>query len=145
MPDREQLQVKVSNFVGPKKKKKAQQLSETQKAVAMASSPVQQSCLRQLNRKSLGRAKLPISLAGPFSRPLQAHSFSSTSPTQSRIGRAPISVPPEVSLNFIDLPQVHTRRRDVEIPKTEIEINGPLGGFAYHSFCLSAEHFFLNF
>lgn len=90
--------------------------------------PAQQSCFRQLARSSsLGRSSLPIFLAPAFCRPLQAQWFSSTSSTQSRVGGASISVPPEVSLKFIDLPQVQTSRRAQDVPKIAIEVKGPLG------------------
>ncbi|KAF7594002.1 hypothetical protein BBP40_010399 [Aspergillus hancockii] len=83
-----------------------------------------QSCLRQLSRSPLKQGSLPIFLAPAFSR---AQSFSTTSRTQSRVGGAAISVPPEVSLKFIDLPQTQVRGRAKDIPKTAIEIKGPLG------------------
>lgn len=76
---------------------------------------------------SLGRNSLPVFLAPAFSHPLRAQCFSTTSSAQSRVGGASISIPPEVSLNFIDLPQAKTRGRAKEIPKTAIEIKGPLG------------------
>jgi len=64
-----------------------------------------------------------------FSQPLRAQCFSTTSPAQSRIGSTPVSIPPEVSLKFIDLPQTQTRGRVKEVPKTAIEVSGPKGMF----------------
>jgi hypothetical protein len=86
-----------------------------------------QSCLRQLTRNPLRQTSLPIFLAPAYSHPLRTQCFSTTSPTQSRVGGAPISIPPEVSLKFIDLPQTQVRGRSKEIPKTAIEVKGPLG------------------
>ncbi|EAW06639.1 mitochondrial 54S ribosomal protein uL6m [Aspergillus clavatus NRRL 1] len=84
-----------------------------------------QSCLRQLVRSPLRQRNLPVFLTPAY--PQRTRYFSTTSPTQSRVGGATISVPPEVSLKFIDLPQTQIRDRSKEIPKTAIEVKGPLG------------------
>ncbi|KAL4865599.1 hypothetical protein BDV12DRAFT_147706 [Aspergillus spectabilis] len=84
-----------------------------------------QSCFRQLARGSLTK-KTP-SFPSPLSRSQQTQPFSSTPRAQSRVGGAAISVPPEVSLKFIDLPQVEARGKNKDQPKTAIEIKGPLG------------------
>ncbi|KAE8151384.1 ribosomal protein L6, alpha-beta domain-containing protein [Aspergillus avenaceus] len=86
-----------------------------------------QSCFKQLSQSSLRQGSLPVFLAPAFSYPQRTQSFSTTSPTQSRVGGSSISVPPEVSLKFIDLPQVQVRGRAKDIPKTAIEVKGPLG------------------
>ncbi|PLN83342.1 putative mitochondrial 54S ribosomal protein YmL16 [Aspergillus taichungensis] len=86
-----------------------------------------QSCLRQLTRGPLRQGSLPIFLAPAFSQLPRTQSFSTTSPTQSRVGAAAISIPPEVSLKFIDLPQVAVRGVAKDIPTTKVEIKGPLG------------------
>ncbi|KAB8227533.1 hypothetical protein ETB97_010725 [Aspergillus alliaceus] len=91
------------------------------------SSSLTQSCFRQLSRSPLRQGYLPIFLAPAFSHSQRTQSFSTTSPTQSRVGGAAISVPPEVSLKFIDLPQTQVRGRAKDIPKTAIEVKGPLG------------------
>ncbi|KAL4942609.1 hypothetical protein BDV06DRAFT_211730 [Aspergillus oleicola] len=79
-----------------------------------------QSCLRQLTRGSLSK-KTPFYAAQP------TQCFSTTPRVQSRVGAAAISIPPEVSLKFIDLPQTQARGSSEIPPKTAIEVNGPLG------------------
>ncbi|KAL2012305.1 hypothetical protein VTN00DRAFT_5023 [Thermoascus crustaceus] len=88
---------------------------------------VSRSCFRQLLRDPVRNTSLPAFLVPAFSQPLRAQCFSTTSPAQSRVGGAPISIPPEVSLKFIDLPQTQVRGRAKETPKTAIEVNGPKG------------------
>ncbi|KIX05763.1 uncharacterized protein Z518_03735 [Rhinocladiella mackenziei CBS 650.93] len=46
---------------------------------------------------------------------------------QSRIGRSPINIPPEVSLRFYDLPKGSTRSRKPDTPSSALEVTGPLG------------------
>ncbi|PYH44126.1 mitochondrial 54S ribosomal protein uL6m [Aspergillus saccharolyticus JOP 1030-1] len=86
-----------------------------------------QSCLRQFARGSLGAGAAAARSGAAFALPLRTQSFSTTSPTQSRKGGAPITVPPEVSLKFIDLPVVAARGNAQEAPKVAIEVKGPLG------------------
>ncbi|PWY76944.1 60S ribosomal protein L6 [Aspergillus heteromorphus CBS 117.55] len=86
-----------------------------------------QSCFRQLARSPLRQGSLPVFLAPAFSHPFRTQPFSTTSPAQSRIGGAAISVPSEVSLKFIDLPQPRVKRQGVDTPKVAIEVKGPLG------------------
>ncbi|KAJ9224509.1 hypothetical protein DTO212C5_5086 [Paecilomyces variotii] len=89
---------------------------------------VSRSCFRQLMRDPLRNNAVPSFLVPAFSQPLRAQCFSTTSPAQSRVGGAPISIPPDVSLNFIDLPQAQTRGRSAkDIPKTAVQVKGPLG------------------
>lgn len=78
-------------------------------------------------RDPLRSNAVPSFLVPAFSQPLRAQ-FSTTSPAQSRVGGAPISIPPDVSLTFIDLPQAQTRGRSAkDIPKTAVQVKGPLG------------------
>jgi large subunit ribosomal protein L6 len=46
---------------------------------------------------------------------------------QSRVGGAAISVPPEVTLNLVDIPKSATRVRGKDVPKFTAEIKGPKG------------------
>jgi hypothetical protein len=46
---------------------------------------------------------------------------------QSRVGGTAISVPPEVSLNLVDIPKSTTRVRGKDVPKFTAEIKGPKG------------------
>ncbi|OJJ64133.1 hypothetical protein ASPSYDRAFT_84157 [Aspergillus sydowii CBS 593.65] len=84
-----------------------------------------QSCVRQLARSPLSKRTplYPSSLLR--SQPTQY--FSTTPRVQSRVGGAPVSVPPEVSLKFIDLPQTTARGTSQDQAKTAIEVTGPLG------------------
>ncbi|KAL1986582.1 hypothetical protein VTN96DRAFT_6160 [Rasamsonia emersonii] len=84
-------------------------------------------CLTQLLRDPVRSTSLPTFLVPAFSQPLRAQWFSTTSLTHSRVGATPITVPPEVTLKFIDLPQPKSRGRAKEIPKMAVEVNGPLG------------------
>jgi large subunit ribosomal protein L6 len=86
-----------------------------------------QTCSRQLARGSLPKRSPTIPAPLSFSQPLRC--FSTTLRAQSRVGGAPVSVPPEVSLKFIDLPQVQGRGAGKDQPKVAVEVNGPLGGF----------------
>ena len=91
-----------------------------------AMSNLTQRCARQLLQESSRRSLLPLFLAPAFS-PSRAQCFSTTSPAQSRVGAAPISVPPEVSLNLVDLPKTLTRTRGKDVPKFAAHIKGPKG------------------
>lgn len=50
---------------------------------------------------------------------------------QSRVGGAPISVPPEVSFNLVDLPKSVMQVRGKDIPKYSAQIKGPKGMFGH--------------
>ncbi|KAJ5093749.1 Ribosomal protein L6 bacterial-type [Penicillium angulare] len=85
-----------------------------------------QRCARKLLREPFQRRSLPLFLTPAFS-PSRVQCFSSTSPAQSRVGGAAISVPPEVSLNLIDAPKDVTQSRGKEIIKLIAQIKGPKG------------------
>ncbi|KAH8704916.1 putative mitochondrial 54S ribosomal protein YmL16 [Talaromyces proteolyticus] len=84
-------------------------------------------CLMQLMREPVRTGTVPTFLVPALSHPLRSQCFSTTSAVKSRVGSSPVSIPPEVDLKFIDLPQTQTRDRSKEIPKIAIEVNGPLG------------------
>ena len=73
---------------------------------------------------------LPAYLVPAFTArpPRQNPHFSTSSKCQSKIGRAPLSLPPEVTFQILDAQQMKQRRR---IGQTEgarkVEIQGPLG------------------
>jgi hypothetical protein len=46
---------------------------------------------------------------------------------KSRIGRAPITIPSEVSLRFYDLPKSTVRSRHPDTASVAVDITGPLG------------------
>ncbi|KAJ5173323.1 hypothetical protein N7492_005916 [Penicillium capsulatum] len=85
-----------------------------------------QRCARQLLREPFQRGSLPLFLTPAFS-PARAQCFSTTTPAQSRVGGAAISVPPEVSLDIVDLPKNLSRTRGKDIPKVSAQIKGPRG------------------
>ncbi|OKP13161.1 54S ribosomal protein L6, mitochondrial [Penicillium subrubescens] len=85
-----------------------------------------QRCARQLIREPFQRGSLPLFLTPAFS-PSRTQCFSTSSPMQSRVGGAAISVPPEVSLNLVDIPKSATRVRGKDVPKFTAEIKGPKG------------------
>lgn len=80
------------------------------------------SCYRQLSW--LGNV---IHAASPS--PSLRRFFASSPVSQSRIGAASITVPPEVSLKFYDLPKPTglNRTRGKEIADVAVEVEGPLG------------------
>ncbi|KAJ5826123.1 hypothetical protein N7474_003261 [Penicillium riverlandense] len=80
----------------------------------------------QLLREPSRRGSLPLFLAPAFSS-LRTQCFSTTSPAQSRVGGAAISIPPEVSMSLVDLPKSLFRSRGKDIPKVAVEIQGPRG------------------
>ncbi|EEP76399.1 hypothetical protein UREG_01248 [Uncinocarpus reesii 1704] len=84
---------------------------------------------RQLLRESARLNSLPPFLVPAFSLPPKTQNFSTSAASQSRIGAAPISVPPEVALKFIDLPKskATTRVTSVDVPVVAVEVSGPLG------------------
>jgi large subunit ribosomal protein L6 len=79
---------------------------------------------------------LPAFLIPAFSQLLSARCFSTTYPTNSRVGGAPISVPPDVTLKFIDLPGMQFRGRAKDMPKIAVEVTGPRGMYSiYFTLC----------
>jgi hypothetical protein len=63
-----------------------------------------------------------------FLLPSISHRSFSTSHTQrSRIGREAITIPPEVTLRFFDLPKGSGRSRNPDTPNSALEVTGPLG------------------
>ncbi|KAJ5899370.1 Ribosomal protein L6 bacterial-type [Penicillium taxi] len=83
-------------------------------------------CARQLLKEPFQRGSLPLFLTPAFS-PARAQCFSTTSPAQSRVGGASISVPPEVSLKLVDLPTSSSRTRGKDVPTVAAHIKGPKG------------------
>ncbi|KAK2736899.1 hypothetical protein FQN57_000502 [Myotisia sp. PD_48] len=86
------------------------------------------SCSRQLLCDPI-RRPLIFATFWQVSRHHPSATFSSSTSQQSRIGSAAISVPPEISLRFIDLPRGQaTSRKSAELtPVTAVEVSGPLG------------------
>lgn len=54
--------------------------------------------------------------------------FSSTALRCSQIGRTPLSIPPEVEFNVLDIPQTAVQERaSRKAPSPSVQIKGPLG------------------
>lgn len=83
----------------------------------------------QLLRETGRVQSLPTFLAPAFARSKTPQSFSTSAARQSRIGGAPLAIPSEVSLNFVDIPRSTSLRksRTADVPVTAIEVTGPLG------------------
>lgn len=60
-------------------------------------------------------------------KPLPYRSFSTSPQQSSRIGSAEISIPPDVSLRFFDLPSTKMKSRNPDAASRAVEIVGPLG------------------
>lgn len=90
---------------------------------------IPRSCYRQLLNDPMRSNSLPAFLLPAFSLPVRRQPFSVSTPAQSRVGSAPLSVPSEVSLKFIALPKVKniTTRQGKDNPTTAVEVTGPLG------------------
>lgn len=71
---------------------------------------------------------LPTFLVPAFARPQASAHFSSSSRCRSKIGRAPLSLPPEVTFRIFDAPPVKQGRSISRTePSRKVEIEGPLG------------------
>lgn len=57
--------------------------------------------------------------------------FSTSSSRPSRIGMAPISVPPDVNLRIVPLPRGNAKSRHVDTPTSSLEVTGPQGAQQY--------------
>lgn len=86
-----------------------------------------QRCLVQLLREPIRSKSVPAFLVPALSQPLRTQCFSTTSAARSRIGGASVSIPPEVNLSLIDLPQTNVRGKAKDAPKMAVEVKGPLG------------------
>ena len=82
---------------------------------------------------------LPDFLVPAFARPVQHRAFTSSAQCKSRIGAAPLSIPPEVQVTVLE---PKNSRRNVrlrrEAPPRTCEVKGPLGYFLMHCFQTSS-------
>ena len=86
------------------------------------------SSFRELIRDAANTSHdVPFFLAPAILRTSQPRSFSTTPRQSSRIGSAEISIPPEVSLRFFDLPRSKLKSRNPDAPSRAVELVGPLG------------------
>ncbi|KAI1932611.1 54S ribosomal protein L6 mitochondrial [Ophidiomyces ophidiicola] len=94
---------------------------------------------RRFLRETIRSSPPPAFLIPAFSLPQQSRKFSTSSSRESRIGAAPIAVPPEVSLKFVKLPKSQSiaKSRAVDVPTMGVEVSGPLGKMTLNipSFC----------
>lgn len=95
-----------------------------------------QRCLVQLLREPIRSRSVPTFLVPALSQPSRTQCFSTTSAARSRVGGAPVSIPPEVNLRLVDLPQTQVRGKSKEAAKIAVEVNGPLGT-SCHTFARS--------
>ncbi|KAI1979162.1 54S ribosomal protein L6 mitochondrial [Ophidiomyces ophidiicola] len=95
---------------------------------------------RRFLRETIRSSPPPAFLIPAFSLPQQSQKFSTSSSRESRIGAAPIAVPPEVSLKFVKLPKSQSiaKSRAVDVPTMGVEVSGPLGKMTLNipSFCI---------
>jgi large subunit ribosomal protein L6 len=71
---------------------------------------------------------LPAFLVPAFASSKQSAPFSSTSQCRSKIGRAPLSVPPEVTFTILETPPKKQSRGMIRTePDRHVQIEGPLG------------------
>lgn len=70
---------------------------------------------------------LPSFLLPAF--PVSSRSFSSSAPRQSYIGRAALSIPPEVTFNILQPVPKKNARSALSDARRTVEIEGPLGMF----------------
>ncbi|USP81710.1 54S ribosomal protein L6, mitochondrial [Curvularia clavata] len=88
--------------------------------------PVRQRCARSLVKAPIpSNEAIPTFLLPAFSRPAQQRTFTSTTPCQSKIGSAPLSIPQGVTFKVI-APSAKDRGSRVQSMST-VHIKGPLG------------------
>ena len=78
-------------------------------------------------RQLLRQAAQTREVAGFLVPALSRRQFSTSITRSSRIGKEPVSIPPEVSLQFIELPRSNARTRNVDAATSSVQIKGPLG------------------
>ncbi len=83
--------------------------------------------LQKLVTESCSFRQIPSFLVPSLANARCQRSFSTTRTSQSRVGGATISVPPEVSLRFYDLPKSNVRSRKTDLPTSAVDVVGPLG------------------
>lgn len=88
-----------------------------------------QALLRTFNSFPARDHTLPAFLVPALAqRPQQTSRFSTSSPDHSKIGRAPLSLPPGVTFRIQEAPQLQDHARvSRNQPGSTIEIEGPLG------------------
>ncbi|EXJ95162.1 hypothetical protein A1O1_00281 [Capronia coronata CBS 617.96] len=87
-----------------------------------------QPSLRQLVRDAGRTREVPSFLVPAFSQRVACrHNSTAVQAPQSRIGRTPVTIPPEVSLRFYDLPKFNARSRNPDTATSALEVKGPLG------------------
>lgn len=105
-----------------------------------------QRCLVQLLREPIRSKSVPAFLVPALTQSSRSRQwFSTTSAARSRIGGAPVSIPPEVNLNLIELPQVKARGKAKDAPKLAVEVKGPLGLSSHTNWVPNLIHFGAEF
>ncbi|ETN39319.1 uncharacterized protein HMPREF1541_05542 [Cyphellophora europaea CBS 101466] len=83
--------------------------------------------LRPSFRRLLRQAAQTREISSFLVPALSQRSFSTSISRSSRIGKEPITIPPEVSLQFIELPRSNARTRKIDAATSVVAIKGPLG------------------
>lgn len=84
---------------------------------------------KQCTQNKWRETTLPAFLVPAFALPQHHAHFTTSSRCRSKIGRAPLSLPHEVTFRIFDAPPVRQARSSISRsePSKQIEIQGPLG------------------
>lgn len=88
--------------------------------------PARRRCVSAIKSSRSAEISIPSFLLPAFQQ--QSSSFSTSSPCQSKIGSAPLSLPPDVNFNIVEAP---VQKKGARVSRTQggatIHIEGPLG------------------
>ncbi|KAI9835946.1 MAG: hypothetical protein M1819_001844 [Sarea resinae] len=85
-------------------------------------------CLQEATALASSSTRLPGFLVPAFETAPAQRPFSSSSPCASQVGKAPLSLPPEVTMRLLDPPSSKNQGRvSRSEPSSTVEIEGPLG------------------
>ena len=104
-------------------------LIELQSFNLAMSGPVRRHCAQCVTTTSTSNnsVSLPSFLLPAFQPASPFRSFATSSPRLSKIGKAPLSIPPEVTFNVITHKQGSNGRISRTQPTSTVHIRGPLG------------------
>jgi large subunit ribosomal protein L6 len=88
--------------------------------------PARRRCVSALKNSRSTEISIPAFLLPAFHQ--QSSSFSTSSPYQSKIGSAPLSLPPDVNFHIVEAP---VQKKGARVSRTQegatVHIEGPLG------------------
>lgn len=88
--------------------------------------PARRRCVSALKNSRSAEISIPAFLLPAFHQ--QSSSFSTSSPCQSKIGSAPLSLPPDVNFHIVEAP---VQKKGARVSRTQegatVHIEGPLG------------------